>query len=82
MSGTNWPALTAGNKAKASEVEEKFDWIEGDILPMIGGTKTDATYNLGSATYRWNTAYFSGIVYIGGDDIKKWAMMHSLLNSD
>ena len=30
------------------------------------GTSTDATYNLGSGTYRWKDLYLSGGVYLGG----------------
>ena len=59
MSGTTWPTLVAGAKAKASEVESKFDWIEGDFLPFSAGTKADATYDMGSSSYRWRDMYFS-----------------------
>lgn len=61
MAGTTWPALTAGRKAKASEVESKFDWIEGSIVPMSGGSQTDGAYDLGSATARWLGVYCKSI---------------------
>lgn len=60
MSGASWPSLVAGAKAKASEVELKFDWIEGDWLPFAAGTKTDATYDLGSTSFQWRNLYLSG----------------------
>lgn len=66
MAGSSWPSLVAGAKAKASEVELKFDWLEGDIVPMIAGTKTDDTYNLGESAYRFKNAYFSGQIYLNG----------------
>lgn len=54
-SGTTlWPSLIAGRKAKASEVEAKFDWIEANILPMLSGSTTDLAYDLGTSTARWN----------------------------
>ena len=53
MAGTSWPALVPGAKAKASEVEAKFDWIEEDLVPMTGGTRTDNTYDLGETSHRW-----------------------------
>lgn len=59
MAGTTWPNLLAGRKAKASEVENKFDWIEGSIVPMSMGNKTNAAYDLGEASYRWKTLYLS-----------------------
>lgn len=59
MAGSVWPALVAGARAKASEVEAKFDWVEGDIVPMTGGTRTDATYDLGTSSHRWRDAYVS-----------------------
>lgn len=57
MAGSSWPALSAGARAKASEVESKFDWVEQDIVPMNGGTKTDNTYDLGTSSFRWRNAY-------------------------
>lgn len=59
MAGSSWPALIAGARAKASEVEAKFDWIEGDVVPMTGGVKTDATYDLGESSFRWRDVYWS-----------------------
>ena len=54
-SGTSlWPTLTAGKKAKASEVEFKFDWLEANVLPMLSGSTTDLAYDLGTSTARWN----------------------------
>lgn len=58
---TLWPSLTDGKKAKASEVESKFDWLEGDQWPMIGGVLTNDTYDMGSAAYRWNLGYFKQV---------------------
>ena len=66
MAGTTWPVLTAGNKAKGSEVEAKFDWIEGSIIPMNAGSKTNAVYDLGEASYKWRDGYFSRNLYVGG----------------
>jgi hypothetical protein len=60
MAGTSWPALTAGQKAKASEVESRFDWIEGDILPQSSGTKVTRTHDLGSSSYFWRNIFASG----------------------
>jgi len=61
MAGTTWPALTAGEKATASKVEAKFDWIEGSLVPMIGGSKTTGAYDLGEASYCWENGYINKI---------------------
>ena len=61
MAGTTWPSLTAGKKAKASEVEAKFDWLEGDIVPQTGGSQTDSVYYLGTAGARWLGVYTKSI---------------------
>ena len=61
MAGTTWPSLLAGRKAKASEVEEKFDWIEGDIVPMSGGNLANNAYNLGTSTAQWKSLYIYGV---------------------
>lgn len=60
-----WPTLTEGKKAKASEVEAKFDWLEGAQLPMNAGNFTTGAYDIGSATYQWRSGYFNNVV-IGG----------------
>jgi hypothetical protein len=57
MAGTTWPVLTAGKKAKASEVEEKFDWIEGTLVPMNAGSKTNSAYDLGESSNYWRYSY-------------------------
>jgi hypothetical protein len=53
MAGTAWPLLVAGQKARASEVTSKFEWIENHLVPMVGGTRTDNTYDLGESSHRW-----------------------------
>jgi hypothetical protein len=65
----SWPSLVDGKKAKASEVESKFSWLEGDILPMVGGEFTTGVYNIGSPAYQWDSAYFSDNLVIGGNTI-------------
>lgn len=57
MAGTTWPALVAGQKARASDVESRFDWLEGSLIPMNSGTSTDAAHDLGTTTARWNNVY-------------------------
>lgn len=77
-----WPTLTGGRKAKASEVEAKFDWLEGAQLPMSGGNLTTGVYDIGSATYKWKSGHFNNIVIggitmtsseAGGKPIRGWA---------
>lgn len=64
MAGTTWPNLVAGTPARASDVEAKFDWLEGNINPMLAGTQTDATYDLGTSAFRWRDGWFSRDVLI------------------
>lgn len=77
-----WPTLSEGRKAKASEVEAKFDWLEGDQLPMSGGNFTTGVYNIGSSLYKWGTGYFNSLIIggvtltadtINGTPIRGWA---------
>jgi len=65
MAGTTWPTLTPGRKAKASEVESKFDWLEGSLAPMNSGASTDAVFDIGTTTANWRNAYFSGFIRVG-----------------
>lgn len=75
MAGTTWPSLSAGQPARAADVESKFDWIEGAIVPMTAGNMTDATYDLGTTTARWLNLYLGGNIsmangtFVRGSDI-------------
>lgn len=65
MAGTAWTAFVANTKARASQVNENFDWIEGSIVPMNAGSKTDAVYDLGESGNRWKDIHLSGNAEIG-----------------
>lgn len=65
MAGTTWNIFTPGARSKGSQVDANFDWIEGDFLPMAGGTKFSNTYDLGSASFTWRDAHI-GRNLIGG----------------
>lgn len=56
-----WPNLVSGAKAKASEVEAKFDWLEGHLWPQAGGSTTDGAYDLGGSGKSWRAAWLSSI---------------------
>ncbi len=65
-----WPDLTAGKKAKASEVELKFDWLEGPLLPQNDGTlvtakNTTTGYDIGNTNYYWYAGWFNYIILDG-----------------
>jgi len=65
MAGTVWYNLQGGQKAKASQVNSNFDWIEGDILPMNAGSQTNGVYDFGSSSFRWRDGFFSRDLYMG-----------------
>lgn len=67
MAGSSWPTLTAGARARASDVEAKLDWLEGHLLPMNSGTTTDAIYDLGTSTARWNNLHLAADVYMANN---------------
>lgn len=54
---STWPELIANRKAKASEVESKFDWIQGNIYSHYGGNHTDSVYNIGTVAARFSGVY-------------------------
>lgn len=66
MAGTTWPTLLAGQKARASDVESKFDWLEGDLVPMSGGNMTTGVYDLGTSTAAWRYLHLSGGIMASG----------------
>jgi hypothetical protein len=72
MAGTVWHDFAPSTKAKSSEVDENFDWMEGSIVPMSAGSTTDAVYDLGTTTARWRdlfisrTAYINTSLFVGG----------------
>lgn len=57
--GATWPALRENFTAAAEDMTSKFEWVEGDRLPMSGGVLTTTVFNIGSSSYNWNTAYFN-----------------------
>ena len=65
MAGTSWPALTAGLRARASDVESKFDWLEGSLAPMSGGSTTNAVHDLGTTTAKWSRLYLDAQLLLG-----------------
>lgn len=65
MAGSTWPALTAGNRARASDVVSRFQWLEGSLVPMTGGSSTDNAFDLGSTTSRWANLYLGTRLYVG-----------------
>lgn len=58
----NWPTLTAGQVARASDVEAKFDWSEHHLWPHAAGSFTSNTFDIGnSTTAYWRTAWIYSI---------------------
>jgi len=72
MAGTSWPALLAGRKARASDVESKFDWMEGSLVPMNSGASTDAALDIGTTTAQWRFIYVAttGAFMQGNTDMR------------
>lgn len=53
-----WPSLSAGQVARASDVEAKFDWSEFHLWPHAAGSFTSNTFDLGnSTTAYWRTLW-------------------------
>lgn len=61
MAGTSWPALTSGRRARGSDVELKFDWLEGSLMPMSGGSVTTGVHDLGTTTGYWRGVYANSL---------------------
>lgn len=81
MAGTTWTEFVAGTKAKSSQVNENFDWIEEHLFPMKGGSTTTGVYDLGSTLANWRDLYLAdgGRVFLdGGDDSY---LIHSTTNT-
>jgi hypothetical protein len=66
MAGTSWINFVANTKARADDVNHNFDWLEGSLVPMNSGSKTNGVYDLGENTYRWHNLYLSNNFYIDG----------------
>lgn len=61
MAGTSWPTLTAGQIARASDVISRFQWLEGSLAPMTGGSQTDGVFDLGTTTANWRNLHVRSI---------------------
>lgn len=63
---TTYYSFTAGNKAKASEVNANFSNYRGTLIPI----KTDTAaashleHDFGSTEHRWNVGYFGSVDFV------------------
>lgn len=64
MAGTSWVTFVANTKARAQDVNNNFDWIEGTFLPMNAGSETNNVYDLGSTLYKWRDLHIGRYAYI------------------
>ncbi len=64
-SSANWPDLTQGTKANATDVEAKFDFSEHNLWPHSSGTKADNTYYLGDTDASWIGVYTHSLDPLG-----------------
>lgn len=65
--GATWNDLTAGKKAKASEVLENMAWGgEGHLYPHFSGTTANNTYDLGDSSNTWRKGFFGTNIEVGG----------------
>lgn len=61
-SSATWPSLVSGARARASEVEAKFDFSEHHLWPHSAGTVMNNTYDLGNTTSAyWRAGYINSI---------------------
>lgn len=58
-----WPTLT-NRTASAADVNSKFNWLEGDRLPMNSGALTTGAYDIGSSFSKWGNGYFSSHIEV------------------
>jgi len=66
MAGTAWNVFAPNTKIKSSAYNDNFDWLEGNLVPMSGGSMTDGAYDIGTASNKWNTVYSNNLVAING----------------
>lgn len=70
MAGTNWVDFVANTKARAEDVNNNFDWIQGDFVPMNAGSTTNGAYNIGGIGKAWADVHMTGTLYLGGTDTR------------
>lgn len=66
MAGTTWNTFADATKAKASDVNENFDWLEGSIMPHAAGVNTNNAYDLGEHNFKWSTCWIGTSIEING----------------
>lgn len=64
MAGSTWTAFAPQTKIRSSEVNANFDWIEGSLVPMNAGSKTNTIYDLGEASNRWRDLFLGQNIYL------------------
>ena len=48
-----WNDFVASTTIRASEFNENFAWIQGDIVPMSNGVQVNNAFSLGTDTAKW-----------------------------
>jgi len=85
--GAAWPAL-ANRTASAADLTAKFEWLEGDRLPMSNGILTTSVFDIGASAKSFSKAFFSNGLIIDGNTItssstrsfKAWAAIWDFYN--
>jgi len=56
MAGSVWHIFAASTTASAQEVNENYEWSQGDVAPHSNGVLANDQFNLGTTTAYWKGA--------------------------
>ena len=76
---TAFNQFTAQTLIRSAQMNANFDVFRGHIIPVDPNTSTasDATYDLGASSYRWNDLHLSGDLILGGVTISGISSIYS-----
>lgn len=57
MAGTTWTTFSISTTVSAVAMNNNFDWLEGHLAPMLGGSTTTGVYDLGTTTARFHDLF-------------------------
>ena len=70
MAGTTFNSFVAGETTSALKMNQNFEWLQGDRVPMNSGAKENNLHDLGSATFSWKNLYVGTDLTIAGKTLR------------
>lgn len=62
MAGSAFNTFVLSTTVSALQMNQNYQWIQGDLIPFSNASLTNNVYDLGSATKRWRNLFCDSII--------------------